>query len=300
MSEVLVTAEVRREVVETDGQTLVIETPLIGPRGPSGGGSGAETDPVAVPLIEAEETARIAADAALQTNIDAKADTADLGTAAVADTTDFDASGAAAAATAGHSADTTGIHGIDDTAELLVDGDARLSSGQLPNTFVAPFHPSLFSGVANVGNANGGKGVRLVVPKTGQLRDFYVWVGTSSGNVCGGVYDTQATRQRLWSSGSIACPAGNSWGLIGDPNVAVNAGDQLDFWLAADNTTATFGRMFPVHANTSTLPAGFWPGSGASPKINGQANGIFPLPTTIAEASIAGSNLILFAMARIS
>lgn len=44
MSEVLVTEQVRREVVETDAGAIVVETPLVGPQGPRGpAGEGASS-----------------------------------------------------------------------------------------------------------------------------------------------------------------------------------------------------------------------------------------------------------------
>src|SRR5262245_29939742 len=83
MTEVIVTQEVRREVLETDGSAVVVETPLIGPQGPPGDSSGGaeleahEADTTSVHGIPdtsvlatdadvaAEETARKAADALL-------------------------------------------------------------------------------------------------------------------------------------------------------------------------------------------------------------------------------------------
>ncbi|HEY7273374.1 MAG TPA: hypothetical protein VH502_11630, partial [Actinoplanes sp.] len=43
-----------------------------------------------------------------------------------------DASGTAAAAVAAHSADTTAVHGIADTADLVLTGDSRLSDARTP------------------------------------------------------------------------------------------------------------------------------------------------------------------------
>jgi len=65
----IVTAEVKREVLETDGESIVVETPLLGPQGPPGkdGGEG---------LVE-EVEAREQADADLQADIAAVQGTAD-------------------------------------------------------------------------------------------------------------------------------------------------------------------------------------------------------------------------------
>lgn len=188
-----------------------------------------------------------------------------------------------------------------DAAAIRTISSAHPLGGlQLPDTFVCGIHPTLFSGVSNVGGANGGKSLRVVVPKTGNLRDVAVYVGVSSGNVDVGVYSTASTRAKLWSSGSVACPAANGWGIVGDPNLAVTAGQQLDLWLSCDNTTATFGRVFVTNAAQSTLPTGFWPANGAEPKINGQANSVFPLPSTIAEASITNNSYNIALIARVS
>lgn len=46
---------------------------------------------------------------------------------------DFEASGAASTAVTNHNANTTNVHGIPDTADLIVEGDARLTDSRDPN-----------------------------------------------------------------------------------------------------------------------------------------------------------------------
>ena len=89
------------------------------------------------------------------------------------------------------------------------------------------------------GAANDMIGCRVVVPTTGTLHDLTIYISTSAGNIDVGIYSTAATRARLYSTGSIACPAGGGWRNVGDPALAVTAGDQYDFCVA-QSAGATF------------------------------------------------------------
>lgn len=55
-----------------------------------------------------------------------------LGSAATTDTTAYDAAGAASSAIATHEADTTNVHGIADTAALVLTNDSRLTNSRTP------------------------------------------------------------------------------------------------------------------------------------------------------------------------
>jgi hypothetical protein len=171
---------------------------------------------------------------------------------------------------------------------------------------VAPQPPTLVTGTQVFSAANtAAKGCRVVVPKTGTLRDFAVYVGTTSGNLIGAIYDTGDTtttvRTKLWDSGSVA--AGSGWQILGDPALAVTAGQQLDFMMLADNTTVALGRSTPVTNNlASQLPNAFVAVPGAAlPKLAWAATTAgFAAPSTIAEASVGQNNYVFMTIARVA
>lgn len=184
--------------------------------------------------------------------------------------------------------------------------DKRVSVGpprapQLP-ALVAPFDPRLITGNA-VFTANDMRGVRCIVPRSGTLVDFHIYVAVSSGNVKGFVWDsTVTTRNKLWDSGSVACPTVTSWGKIGDPNIAVTAGQHIDLAFACDNGTAAFGRAVMQGAVIGFLPTSFLPTpDGATrPAINWVVASSFSPASTFAEASFGGSANCFFVMARVA
>lgn len=177
--------------------------------------------------------------------------------------------------------------------------------GGFPENLVAPYHPLLATSV-QTNTINTLFGCRVVVPKSGQLRDLAVYVGTQSGNIIGAVYDTgdalAASRTKLWDSGSVAVGSANAWQVIGDPNVAVTKGQQLDLMVATDNATAAFGRATLIAGGQATLPSGFFaPTGGATGKLAFRVSpGSFTAPSTVAEGSVAAIGSQFLIMARIS
>jgi hypothetical protein len=165
---------------------------------------------------------------------------------------------------------------------------------------VAPYNPALI-GSAAVLSANQAFGSRVVVPRTGTMVDLAIYVGATSGNIDVGVYSTAGTRVKLYSTGSIACPAANAWAVVGALSLSVTAGDQFDFLLASDNGTASFGRALQLpNAAAGQLPTNFWPAAGgALPKISMGMGAMFPLPATIAEGSVAAGIHALCIIARV-
>ena len=165
---------------------------------------------------------------------------------------------------------------------------------------VAPHDPRLVRTISSIPDVNLVSGVRVIVPRTGTLKELTVYVSVSSGNVDGAVYSTAGTRVRLWSTGSIACPAAG-WQSLGNPDVAVTAGDQLDFSLAANNITATFAncQVLPAIA-LGALPTAFWVASGGALSKLYWYVYAFPAPATIAEASLSGYSYAPFMMARVA
>jgi hypothetical protein len=179
---------------------------------------------------------------------------------------------------------------------------------QLPGLVVPAFLDNLVIVSLATSPANSLRLCRAIVPRTGRLRDLIVYVGTSSGNYIGSVYDSgdadaADARTLLWTSGSQPCGAANGWRIIGDPNLAVVAGQHLELGVMADNTTASLGRV-QVSASGAQLPAGFGvsPGGVASGKLFGaHAAASFAAPASIADADIGATttNLIVLG-ARIS
>ena len=144
--------------------------------------------------------------------------------------------------------------------------------------------------------------MRVVIPKTGTLHDIAIQVGATSGNISVAVYSAALTRTRLYTTGAIACPAANGWRIAGDPNLSVVAGEQYDFALSVDNSSATFG-ISPVVPDTTikTLPTGFLSEVTGTPILFWQGDSLHPLPATLAEASIAVATLaVIHIIARIT
>lgn len=149
--------------------------------------------------------------------------------------------------------------------------------------------------------------MRCIVPKTGKLRDLTIFIVGSSGNAIGVVTDTGDTtaekRTKLWDSGSVAVGAANEYQIIGDPNLAVTRGQQIEMCVTFDNSTVTFGRTRAANSlNAAKLPAAFnvVPG-GASPKLWGIASlASFAAPSTIKESEVELSTAVPLILARIS
>lgn len=154
---------------------------------------------------------------------------------------------------------------------------------QIPG-LLAPLDPRLVNAVVAM-NANEARAARAVAPRSGVVKKLGIYVGTASGNVDAGIYTTDVPRSRGASSGSVACPAAG-WQLITlAAPFAVQQGFSYEMALACDNATATFGHFNGAQA--TALPAGWWPvNGGAAAKPNSRAATSFPLPSTIAEASL--------------
>jgi hypothetical protein len=170
-----------------------------------------------------------------------------------------------------------------------------------PPALITTVDPKLATGVAAMSSANQARGARVIVPRTGTLHDIAIWIGTASGNIDLAVYDTTATtRNRLWSSGSVACPTAAVWAIVGDPAISVTAGQQLDFVLAIDNTTATFARV-GAGGNWIDLPTAFHVADGGGkPTLSWVRGTSFPLATTLAESGLGVGTTIPLIIARVS
>lgn len=155
---------------------------------------------------------------------------------------------------------------------------------------VTAAHPGLYNGSLTA-TLNTVYATRMPVPTTGVLKGLSLFVSTASGNVIGGVYDTgdasNGNRTKLYDSGTIA--AGGGWLNLGDPNINVTAGQELDIAFIADNAILVVPKLTVFNGASCVLPAGFLPvPGGASPKLFwNNAPGGFSLPATVAEAACA-------------
>jgi hypothetical protein len=148
--------------------------------------------------------------------------------------------------------------------------------------------------------ANGAIGGRILWPETGTINALAVFIGTTSGNIDIGVYDTNgASRTRLASFGTVAAGGANAYQSV-VVSLPVVKGNAADLMLAADNATVTFAMQGAANAAQLILPAGWLPVAGAAtpniaPALNGAA---FPLPNPITEASFAANVRIPLILAR--
>lgn len=159
---------------------------------------------------------------------------------------------------------------------------------------------------ATTGGANSSRTVRVTIPKSGTLHDLAIFPTTSSGNVDVGVYDTgdasSGNRTRLYHSGSVACAAANAWQVVGDPNLVVVKGQQVDICLSCDNNTASFLATAALsNANIAQFPTSFLPTTNAcSPKKWCTIATNFPMGTPIAEANMVVTTRGIAVIGRIS
>jgi hypothetical protein len=197
--------------------------------------------------------------------------------------------------------DAAGVYTDTATAAL---GYPRITSGN--ETLVATFDP-MTAAQSSTQTANSLRGQRIVIPKTGNLRDLSVFIGATSGNIEAAVYDTgeaaaSTTITRLWASGSVAAGAGNTWQVIGDPNLAVTRGQHLFLTFGADNSTVTVARgpgNF-VNAAFATYPFDL-NGSGLQVRRHTfNATTAFTAPATIATGSLNTQNNPTLIIGRIS
>lgn len=176
-------------------------------------------------------------------------------------------------------------------------------SDLFPDNIVSAVDPHLWTSLTtgNVWAANQLKAVRVVCPVAGTLTDLAICVGTQSGNISVGVYDTNGDPQnRLFTTGAIACPAAG-WTIVaaGSLGVTVTAGKVLDLAVSADNAVIVLNGANGT-ANVSVFPAPYYTAGGA---VAGRATwglaGGHPLPATVSDAAKAVSGNLLPLMARI-
>lgn len=148
---------------------------------------------------------------------------------------------------------------------------------------------------------------RCIVGKSGVLHDVSVFNGgTLGGNTNVAVFDTgdsvAGKYSPLWSSGSVAQAGVNVWQVVGDPNIAVTAGQHLLLAAMTDSVLATFSPV-ALSAGTaagSQLPASFMPVSGgALPKLAGSFTYGSLVYAQITEAQLVAVTSPLLVVGRI-
>lgn len=184
------------------------------------------------------------------------------------------------------------IHGVVASSASGLSNSTSVASFPLA-AIVQTVDCRVVPGISAYGVANHAKGVRVIIPKTGTLKGFTIWVGTASGNCEGFILDTTATtRNVLWASGSVVVTGASSLQTLGDPNISVTAGQHIDLALTIDNITATVARAATI-TNLHTMPAGFpvqAPGGGKNQFVWDIAQTI-PIGSTVTEASFAGTSI---------
>lgn len=160
---------------------------------------------------------------------------------------------------------------------------------------VQPFEAWMMTTSAAL-TANTMQARRVVVPQTGTLHDFAVWVQTNvAGNFRCAIYDVGAavsgTRTRLWqSAAAVAVGASGAWQIVDDPALLVTAGQHLDLAIISDVAPAVGKTSGTLAGGTSQLPTNFAVVGGCLPKACWQNTiGSFTCPATMSEAAATAS-----------
>lgn len=183
-------------------------------------------------------------------------------------------------------------------------GGEDTAPGPMPADFVAPYDPMLVQNAVAVPGANQARACLVIIPRDGNLRDLHVWSTVAAGNIEGAVYDPENPRALLWSSGSFAHPGGGVWVSLGDPDLPVSKGDRLYLVIAADNTTATFGRQAALGNEALNRPPVSWGIGidGGTPKRAVTIASFTPgsAPATISEADMVSTTFAPCIIGRIT
>lgn len=168
-------------------------------------------------------------------------------------------------------------------AAALPSNEASMPSGwAIPVTSASPF-------ISTVGAAPGSnifRGMRIIIPKAGNITVAHWYIGVSSGNYKFIIFDTgQASAGNytvLYVSGSTAVGTADTWSNALNPNLAVTKGQHIMAGIVFDNVTASFGRFFAPDSNArAALPPGFGPAPGST--VRSAVTG------TVTFASVAAS-----------
>jgi hypothetical protein len=146
---------------------------------------------------------------------------------------------------------------------------------------------------------------RVVIAKTGTLHDIAVAnMATVNGNHRVAVFDAGAAAGSytpLWQSGNVAAAGEKAWQVIGDPNLAVTAGQVLYFAVMNDGTTHKFGCATGFSAGAlAELPPNYMPlTSGNLPKLCARHNYSKAEFATIKEGELENQGTAIAIIGRI-
>lgn len=154
-----------------------------------------------------------------------------------------------------------------DTPTITIEGYDRR------NLFVGPVSPLMAASLQSVASANDAVFMGFMVVAQATVSVAKIRVGTQSGNVDAGIYDSAGTR--LASSGTTACGSGNATqSLPLSAAVTLKPGILYYAAIACDNATATFltggGTVTPIEHN---------------PPLNFRSTTSFPLPASVTPAT---------------
>lgn len=139
-----------------------------------------------------------------------------------------------------------------------------------------PYYGNAVSELITVGSANRALYIPCVLTGAATITGVKVYIGTSSGNLCVGLYDSSGTR--VATSGAVASP-GITFRTINFTAAYSAAAGRYYLALSADNVTVTF-------AGTSNSVGGV----AATVKYQDTAH---PLPTSITSAGESGRAIAL-------
>lgn len=112
-----------------------------------------------------------------------------------------------------HTQLTTGAHG-----GIVASSDARVNNFLNTSRIASTFIPNDYIGATSAGVSttviNTVRAGRISVPFTGTLFDLSVYVGTASGNIIAGIYDTTSTRASLYNCGSTPMAGSSAWQIL--------------------------------------------------------------------------------------
>ena len=128
--------------------------------------------------------------------------------------------------------------GATPTAWLWGKTDQTAAAGGVAPWSLVPEGGAWAANTRSVGAANRAVYAPCSLQAAATITGVRLLVGTQSGNICVGLYDSSGSR--VATSGSVACPASGLASVSFTGNYSASAG-RFYLALAADNTTATFG-----------------------------------------------------------
>ncbi|MDO8592045.1 MAG: hypothetical protein Q7R60_03970 [bacterium] len=182
------------------------------------------------------------------------------------------------------------------TGTAVITTDSRLSDSRTPLSiiddsvvFTGNLHPVQASSGVAIGQ-NVCRATSLKVTKTGTISDIGLYIGNVvSGNVDVAILRFDGTNYNfVWTHGSMACPAANTWTSMGNPNVAVTAGETIWLAVGTDSSTTKVG-LLNGNTGINVLPSGWYTGS-YSWMATIWSGGLPATGQSIAAASVTGAN----------